>query len=84
MVKERATDILGRVLELDGGNLSPEAARLVLSFGLTHADRDRIVELGEKANEGTLTADEREEYEAYVQVGDVLAIWQPRARLVVF
>ena len=57
------------------------AARLV---ALTADDRTskRVLELGGKANDGSLTAAEREEYEAFVRANDVVAILQAKARQV--
>ena len=37
--------------------------------------------LANKSSEGTLTPDERQEFEAYVRVGDVLALLKSKARL---
>jgi hypothetical protein len=81
MIKVSDSELLGRVLELDGDRLSPEKARLVLSSDFSDVDHARIEELGSKSNEGTLTPEEREEYEAYVRVGELLGILQARARL---
>jgi len=40
----------------------------------------RIAELSSKANEGALAEDEEAELEAYINVGDLLALWQSKAR----
>ncbi len=42
----------------------------------------RVDELAEKCNEGQLTADERAEYEAYVQASTLIGILQAKARRV--
>jgi hypothetical protein len=81
VVKETDLQILGRLLALDGKRVSPENARLVLAMKFPAKDRAKIEELGEKANEGTLTADEKKLYSAYVRVIDLLAVLQSRARL---
>ncbi len=41
---------------------------------------DRVAELSEKANEGLLSQSEREEYEAYVEANNLLAVLQAEAR----
>jgi len=41
---------------------------------------DRAAELASKANEGVLSAAEREEYEAYIEANNLLAILQAEAR----
>lgn len=40
----------------------------------------RIDLLAQKANEGTLTADEDSEYKDYIEGGDVLALLQAKTR----
>ncbi len=41
---------------------------------------DRVAELAEKANEGELSASDREEYEAYIEANNLLAVLQAEAR----
>ena len=73
-------DIWSRILDADRGDLVPEAAAFILRMDFTNADRQRLEELNEKANEGTLTKSEREELEQFIHVGDVLAVMQSKAR----
>jgi hypothetical protein len=49
-------------------------------MGFSEEDKARLAELAEKANEGTLSTEERAEYEAYVKVGDVLSLLHLKAR----
>jgi hypothetical protein len=79
-LKETDSEILGRLLCLEGKRLSTEKAHLVLSLKFSSEDRRRIDELGEKSNEGTLSVREKELYDAYVRVTDFLGILQSRAR----
>jgi uncharacterized tellurite resistance protein B-like protein len=41
---------------------------------------EKIEQLAEKANEGLLSADERAEYEAYIEANNLLATLQAEAR----
>ncbi len=41
---------------------------------------DRVDELAAKANEGELTGEERDEYEAYIEANNLMAILQAEAR----
>jgi hypothetical protein len=41
---------------------------------------DRLEELAVKANEGELSPGDREEYEAYIEANNVLAVFQAEAR----
>jgi hypothetical protein len=72
--------IFSRVLEPEKPMLSPDAARSILALDFTAADRDRMNQLSAKARGGELTADENEELDNYLRVGDLLAIMQSKAR----
>lgn len=60
--------------------LTPTLARHVLKLGFSDADVARMRELLAKNREGRLTAAETEELDAYVSVGDMIAIVQTKAR----
>ena len=74
-------DILGQVVAPDQGDLPPEFARLILGLAFRQAAMDRMNELAEKNNQGTLTDAEREEMEKYLRVGVFLDPMQAKARL---
>jgi len=74
--------LLDRIFDPFRDVLTPEFARRVLAW---HADDEierRLDELGDKCNEGTITAGEREEYETYVRSIDFIGILQAKARAV--
>jgi hypothetical protein len=73
-------EVLRRVFDLAGHGLTRPLAESILSLDFSDGDADRIAELSEKANEGTLSESEEAELEAYVNVGDLLALWQSKAR----
>jgi len=60
--------------------LTPEMARVILDARVDDSARARVEYLRAQANEGLLTADEREEYADYVEAVDILGILQSRAR----
>jgi hypothetical protein len=62
--------------------VSPHAAEAVLSMEFTQADKERMHELAEKNNQGTISEDERAEMEGYRRVGTFLGLMQSKARLV--
>ena len=72
--------IFSRVLEPEKPMLSGDAARSILALNFSSEDRDRMNALSAKARAGTLTAEEDEELENFVRVGDMLAIMQSKAR----
>jgi len=57
-------------------------AEIILALNFPDADAARIDELNTKANEGLLTEAEAAELGAYVNIGDLLAYWQSKARQV--
>jgi hypothetical protein len=67
-------------LPSDGHGLSRPLAESILALDFGDHDSMRIAELSSKANEGALTEDEEAELEAYINVGDLLALWQSKAR----
>ncbi len=69
-----------RVIQPENNGLSPEAARSLLGIQFNQADRARMLELAAKNNEGMLTVAERDEFEGYVKVGDVLSLLHLKAK----
>jgi hypothetical protein len=72
--------LLNRLLEPVGRCLSEEAARALVGLRADEEAQARVGELAEKCNEGTLSAEERAEYEAYVMAAGIVAILQAQAR----
>jgi hypothetical protein len=73
-------DVLRRVFDLPGHGMTKPLAEGILALDFPEEDAVRIDELSAKANEGTLTEEEEAVLEAYVNIGDLLAYWQSRAR----
>jgi hypothetical protein len=71
---------LDRLLEPLVGCLSQEVAAKVADMRADTAMQERIDYLAERSNEGSLTVDEREEYERYTHAIDVVAVFQAKAR----
>jgi hypothetical protein len=61
--------------------LSPESARAILSIHFSATDEQKMRELIEKNNQGTLAPAEQAEMEAFRRIGSFLAIVQASARL---
>jgi hypothetical protein len=60
--------------------LDTESARRLVAFRIDQTVQARIKTLGERANEGNLTAAERSEYEALINTSDFIAILKLKAR----
>ena len=73
-------EVLHRVFDLPGTGMSKPLAESLIALDFPAEDTERIEMLSEKANEGQLTPDEESELDAYVNIGDLLAYWQSKAR----
>ena len=73
--------VLERLLDPITRCLTPESARALVALRADAVAQARIAELAGKCNEGQLGPEERREYETYVQVGNLVAILQAKARL---
>lgn len=60
--------------------LTPEQTRRLADLQGDPGLVDRLEELAAKANEGELSVTDREEYEAYIEANNVLAVFQAEAR----
>ncbi len=60
--------------------LDEASARLILSLDLDPVVQARIDDLADRANEGTITSEERSEYEACINADDFIATLQMKAR----
>jgi hypothetical protein len=78
--KTSATRLLDRLLDPVGRCLSRRAARELASLRADDEIQAHVRQLAEKCNEGTLSAEERAEYETYVMAANIVAILQAKAR----
>jgi hypothetical protein len=72
--------ILKRLIGSAKADFPPEVARFFAELSFTEYDQRRMALLSEKANEGDLTPEERDELATYILINDFLAIVQSRAR----
>jgi hypothetical protein len=72
--------ILARIIQADERDLTPDAARYLLSMKLPASDEDRVNELSAKARAGTLTEAETQELDSYLHIGFLLGVLQAKAR----
>ena len=72
--------VLDEVLEPVVRCFTPDVARQVVALRAGPTLQARLDEFASKANEGALTEQEREEYEAYVEAIDLISILQAKAR----
>lgn len=74
------TLVLDKILEPLASALTPEMARKIVDLRADAETQELIDNLGDKANEGTLTDAERRQYETYVRAGTLVSILQAKAR----
>jgi hypothetical protein len=72
---ERMVDPIGRAL-------TPDAAREILQLRADAETQRRIDDLADKCNEGSLTEEERAEYQEFISLFNILTVLQVRARSV--
>jgi hypothetical protein len=80
MVVAASDDIFGKVLDSLTDCLTPEVAQRIVEIRVAPQVQARADELAVRANEGSLTAEERAQYEQFIDAMDILAIFQARAR----
>ena len=72
--------VLNKALDPLSESLTPDGARCIIEL---RPDPETIVlleELGNKANEGTLTEEETRLYESHVRAGNLITLLQAKAR----
>ena len=78
-----ATDFLSTYIEPIADGLTLPQAQQILAIVPSDKLIARVEELAEKSENGSLTAEERTEYEYYVDVDDVIGLLKAKARRVV-
>ena len=74
-------EIWSGVINPERRDMSPPEANAVLRWKFDNEAKLKMEELAERNGRGELSETEREELEAYVNVGQVVAILQAKARL---
>jgi len=71
---------LDQLLNPAAGWLTPQSAQKLVDWKVNDDLRERIEELGRKANLGALTEEEDAEYRAYLDDAEVISLMQAKAR----
>ena len=69
------------VISPDRDDMPEPSANAILSWSFNDSAKARMEELAHRNSRGELTDSEREELEAYVNVGQVIGILQAKARI---
>ena len=73
--------IWARLFEGRKDDISPDAARYLLSIEFGESDRVRMQELADRSEAGLLTEQEQNEFDSYLHIGNLLAVMQSKARI---
>jgi hypothetical protein len=72
--------IFSRMLDADREGMTAELAYHILRMRFSAVDKARMQELATKNQRGDISPQELEELDNYITAGDILAIWQSKAR----
>ena len=79
-VPNDVTTVLAHLLEPVGRCFTPEVAQAIVDLRADPAVQARLEDLADKSTQGTLSEEERTEYEIYVHAIDFVAVLQSQAR----
>jgi hypothetical protein len=82
MTRAPAATVLDRLMEPIGHAITPDLARELVALRADPVAQARIEDLAEKCNEGTLSPEERAEYEEIVGAIHLIGNLQRKARRV--
>ena len=72
--------LLDKLLDPVSACFTPETARSLVALRPNEEVRSRVADLGRKAEAGTLTPEEARDYDTFIEVGDLIAALQLKAR----
>ena len=75
-----ATDFLSSYIEPLADELTPQQARTILGVKPSDDLIGKVQTLADKASAGTLSVEERAEYEYYIDIDDVIGLLKAKAR----
>ena len=76
------TTVHGRLIEALAECLTMDAARKIVALRADDPSQQYVDELADKANQGTLTEDEKSEYDRCLAAFHFIAVMQAKARLI--
>jgi hypothetical protein len=83
MIRPASQSVLERILAPVGECLTPDVAKRIAETRVDSSLQQQLDDLAAKANVGTLSDEEREEYEELIDGLELLAVLKAHARLVV-
>jgi hypothetical protein len=80
MTNNTSAAIINRLIDPERDDLPVDVARFLADLDFPQCDHVRMEELSNRAADGALLPDEREELDEYLRVADLLAVIQSKAR----
>jgi hypothetical protein len=80
MTSESNAAVLDKLFDPVSQCLTPDVARRLTNIRASAEVQERLDELAEKSSNGTLSAEERSEYETYVRGINFIGVLQAKAR----
>lgn len=80
MIQPSDNSVIDELLDPVGNCLTLEVAQRLAGLRVTPQVQERLDTFAEKSSEGTLTADERQEYEASLRAINFISVLQMKAR----
>ena len=74
--------IWARLIQAQKREISTEVARYLLTIEFGESDRERMQYLADRSEAGAIAPDEQAEFDSYLHVGNLLAVMQSKARVV--
>ena len=74
------TSLWQRLIRPEEGTFSRDAAQSLLRLSFSDKDRNRMIDLAERNQQGLLKRKEKKELEEFIRVGDVLGMIHSKAR----
>ena len=78
-----AVTAMDRMLEQLTGCLNAESAHRIVALRIDPEIQARVEVLADKANEGLLSEEDRDEYKSYIEMADLFAILKLKAQRLV-
>ena len=83
MIQPSSFPVIDELFDPVSRCLTPDVARSIAGLKATPNVQQKLDDLAEKSTEGTLTAEERAEYEACVRAINFISLLQLKARAVI-
>jgi len=79
--RKSGATVLSHALEIKSGVFPTEGAQFILDLGIRQEDKERMLLLLARRQEGKITAEETEDLESYIEADNLLSVLKAKAIL---